>query len=157
MLSKPAPTREEVESWFKRDPSESVDSFITYLDGLDHDYGTIVEALAAVAIHAARKMNHAEKSGGIIGFQASGVMWTFVQRWLHQDGPMKLMKFENMLFPQYRDEFEKTISKDTWKYLQKEAAGRLGSRVDVSTKVKAHWISIASGTVPFGYTVRNEE
>lgn len=157
MLNKSAPTREEVESWFERDPSESVDSFITYLDTLDHDYGTIVEALAAVAIHAARKMNHSERNGGITGFQAAGVMWTFVQKWLHQDGPMKLMKFENMLYPQYKDEFQKTISEDTWEYLQKEAASKLSNNVDAVTEVKAHWISIASGTVPFGYTVRQDD
>ena len=120
----------------------------------EHDYGTICHATSAVILAA----GHAFDStyGGITGFQAGCVMWGFVREWLHQKGPLKLVKYEDMLFPQYDEELEKTIPQETWRWLQREAKERLAANGSMADAVRKHMQSIADGKVPFGYTVRGK-
>ena len=129
-----------------------------------HDYGTIVHACAAAALAACRTVDRDPDSGGITGFQAGCVMWSFVEHWLHTKGPMKLMQYRNMLYPQYETSFAKTITKDTWKWLQAEAKKELiefpqgeGPGGDYRNTIRDHLQSIAEGEPPFGYRVVDRE
>lgn len=153
-----AQTKEVIDVWFKGTP-ESIDTFIEELHtNYDHDYGTVVYAMAAVALQAARKFNNGDQ-GGITGFQAGCVMWEFVKRFMHLKGPLKLVQYENMLYPQYFNKFDQTISEDTWKWLKVEAMQKLidsGNHEHTHPDVVAHWKSIVDGVVPFGYVVAQE-
>lgn len=94
--------------------------------------------------------------GGITGFQAGAVMWEFVRNWMHEDGPMKLVKYDNMLYPQYEDNFDKVISKETFSYLQEKAKENLENRNGAASRVIDHWQSIVDGNVPFGYKIKED-
>lgn len=143
------------EEWYKsKQTLDTLPSFLKHLtEDYQHDYGTICHAIAAGAVQAARAIDHSPV-GGITGFQASCIMWAFAQEWMGYKTPMKLIKYENMLYPQYEQSFSKQISSDTWKWLQEEAARKLEEDQDyLSPNVKAHWQSIVNGIVPFGYEV----
>ena len=148
--------KEIIRQWFTEDVS-SVDEFINKLSTeYEHDYGTVVHAMTAVAIQALKKFDDTPQ-GGITGFQANAIMWSFIRNWMHHEGPMKLVHYERMLYPQYEGEFAKEIDKDTWKHLQDSARKRLTESVNVAPKVRAHWLSIAEGNIPFDYTLAKEE
>ncbi len=120
-----------------------------------HDYGTIVEACAAAANAAVWTVN-ASPQGGITGFQAGAVMWRFIQHFMCMEGPMKLLQFEDMLFPQYASRFAKTMDEKTFKRLQEKAKESI-NREGTHPSVRAHMQSIIDGTVPFGYTIGKDE
>lgn len=95
---------------------------------------------------------------GITGFQAGCVMWDFLQDWEFSDNKcgLRILDYDNMLYPQYDHKFEKTISRSTWQALQKEAEKNLKDKDFVPPDVIAHWQSIVNGKVPFGYVVKEE-
>jgi hypothetical protein len=147
-----------IEGWVKQTDKVTLDNLPAFLRELtqdyEHDYGTICHAVAIGAVAAAKAVNRSEQ-GGITGFQAGAVFWEFYKRWLHEEGPARLVKYGNMLYPQYRDDFAKTISKDTWAWLQDEAKKNLKDG-KAAANILFHWESIARGKVPFGYKVRED-
>jgi hypothetical protein len=121
-----------------------------------HDYGTIVVGMAA-AMRGAMRLVDSSKSGGITGFQASCVMWELVPLLTMKKPPMRLISYNDMLYPQYEDKFQKTIDPSTWEHLQTEAHKILSKDqpVPIAETVQTHLQTIVDGQVPFGYTVRN--
>lgn len=123
-----------------------------------HDYGTACHAIAAMAIAAASYGAHME---GITGFQANFVMWGFIREWWYKDNKsgLKIINYDQMLYPQYEDFFEKTIGRDIFEKLQEQAKEKLENEdLDhVHPNVIAHWKSIVDGVVPFGYVLEKEE
>ena len=146
--------------WYKKAKEQSLESLPAFLKHLTedykHDYGTICHAVASAALAAANAVDHSP-GGGITGFQAGAIMWEFVQHWLgYEDEPLRLVKYEEMLYPQYEHSFAKTISKDTWEWLRERAKSLLSEQHGISS-VRIHWESIAGGKVPFGYRVREAD
>ena len=138
--------------------SQDLGEFIHKLNTqYDWDYGTICHAMGIAALAGAYAMEHGPQ-GGITGFQSGFVMWGFVQKWMQETGPMSLRRWEHMLYPQYQDEFEKTISPDLFEALQKMAREKLGEKGDpiVNDRVREHMQSIADGQVPFGYVLKDD-
>lgn len=92
---------------------------------------------------------------GLTGFQASCLIWDVIRDWQFSSNKcgLKIVDFDNMLYPQYEEKFEKTITKSVWEQLQKEANVRLAQRNYAHPDVKEHWKKIVNGIVPFGYTV----
>jgi hypothetical protein len=113
--------------WEKKSREVTIDTLPSFLKELSekysHDYGTICHAVATAAIAAARAMDKSDQ-GGITGFQAGAIMWEFVRSWNYSGNKtgLKMVDYDNFLFPQYSDEFEKTLSPSVWGNLQKEAA-----------------------------------
>lgn len=119
----------------------------------DLDYGQIVYAMSACMKATANYIDR-QPVGGITGFQASFIGWEMVKEFIHKsEVGMKLMDYEDMLYPQYKPHFEKVISKKTWDKLQQLAKEKL-EKVAACPKVKKHWKSIAAGKVPFGFKVK---
>ena len=121
-----------------------------------HSYGTVCHAVAACGIaaaYAANKMDGAR--GGLTGFQASFVMWDFIRQWQYSYNKcgLRIVDYDNMLYPQYEDKFQKTITKDVWESLQREAKKSLENSDYAAERVVRHWQSIVNGKVPFGYRV----
>jgi len=155
-------SKDIIDGWFKevdeiRNYDDMKDFIHKIMSDYDHDYGTIVHAMTAGAMAAIKAMNRDKWQGGITGFQASCIMWEFIKRFMHYDGPMRLLQFENLLYPQYKHHFDKAISEDTWKWLQAEAKKHLSSGHSMSQDVKAHMQSIVDGNVPFWFQIKEIE
>lgn len=152
------------EQWYELAKKQTLETLPAFIDGLlndyKHDYGTICHAFAAGGIATMWAMN-THNQGGITGFQAGAIMWEFIRNWNHSGNKtsLRLIDYDNMLYPQYKTKFQKTISKSVWELLQAEAT-RLSetSNIDhVSREVYDHWRSIANGKVPFGYKVSSKD
>ena len=110
------------EKWYKESKEINMDTLPEFLRALTedygHDYGTICHAIAAGSIATARAMD-----GGITGFQASAIMWQFIREWNYSNNKtgLKIVDYDNFLYPQYAERHGKTISSSTWAALQKEA------------------------------------
>ena len=152
--------KKEIEEKIKNIKISELPDFLTELMSSDIDYNTIVKAIGTGAVATAYAMNNCP-NGGITGFQAGFVMWEFIKQWMYTDNKcgLRLIDYDNMLFPQYNYKFEKIISKETWEALQKEAKHRLEEdekQPSAHEKVINHWKSIVDGKIPFGYKISNE-
>ena len=148
-------------SWFEMAREQTLETLPRFiyrlLYGYYHDYGTIVHAISAcalAAIYAADKT----PNGSITGFQSSFVMWDIVQQMCFKDNKcgLKIINYDDMLYPQYEERFEKTVESTTWENLQKEAKNLLETEKGAEC-VREHWQSIVNGVVPFGYKVEEEK
>lgn len=99
------------------------------------DYGSICCAVAAAALSAAWATNN-HPHAGITGFQAGAVMWEFIVQWNYSNNKtgLKIVDYDNMLYRQYEEKFQKTITKSTFELLQKQAAVFLDE--DIKAKAK---------------------
>lgn len=146
--------------WFEEAKKQTVDilpQFINHImSDYQHDYGTICHAIAAAALAATYAADNTPR-GGITGFQASFVMWDYIKQWMKPNNEcgLKLIDYDDMLYPQYEYKYEKTISSETWRRLQEEAAKNLKEVDYAVNEVCAHWQSIVDGKIPFGYKVKD--
>ena len=148
----------------KRKNIKSFEDLTAFLEDVKTNYGNgygdapraIAQASLAVAWYLAGEY-------GITGFQADFVMWDFIRDWsftANQCG-LKIVDYDDMLYPQYSYKFQKTISSSTWRALQNEAKKRLEGDASrgyyAHPDVTAHWKSIVAGRVPFGYVISYEQ
>lgn len=140
----------------KRKDIHSIEELAAYLKDIEENYNcgygvaprAIAQGALAVAWYLADKM-------GITGFQAGCVMWDFVRDWSYPGNEcgLKMVNYDDMLYPQYDHKFAKTIPSYTWRALQKKAKENLKEVRGAHPNVIAHWESIVRGEVPFGYSV----
>lgn len=157
------------EEWFKQAKEQTLETLPDFVNHVMndylHDYGTVVHAISACAIAAANAANREEGAcGGITGFQAGFVMWDFIKQWSYTNNKtgMRILDFDNLLYPQYENRFEKVITSDVWEAVQKQAKVEIEQAsvsveergYSVSPDVLAHWQSIVEGNIPFGFTVK---
>ena len=89
-------------------------------------------------------------------------MWEFILGYIKtsQKTSLKLVDYDDMLYPQYAHKFEKKISQETWELIQKSAREMLEEVSEkkgyVHENVYNHWKSIVDGKVPFGFMVGRE-
>lgn len=144
----------------KKQTSKTLPVFIDHvMNDYIHDYGTVCKAIAACAIASAWAANDENGAqGGITGFQAGAVMWEFIRCWEFSGNKtgLKILDYDNLLYPQCEDKFEKKISRQVWNLLQKEAKDRLEKDAGYAAdSVVEHWRRIAAGEVPFGFVVKD--
>lgn len=136
----------------------SLDDLMNYIqnikDNYNIGYGTAPRAIAQAALATSWYLADVF---GITGFQAGCVMWDFIRDWSYprNECGMKIVDYDDMLYPQYEDKFQKTIRKDVFEALQKEAEKNLENYESAHPNVVKHWKSIADGNVPFGYVIRD--
>lgn len=137
---------------------ETLPAFLERLAGHGHDYGTICHALAAGAIAAATAMDRSE-CGGITGFQSGAVMWQFIREWMFQGNKLglKILDYDNLLYPQFGYKFEKVITKKMAEKLKELAEKNLAESGGAATSVVEHWRSLAGGILPFGFVVGDDD
>lgn len=143
----------------KRKKIRSRHDLIGFLIDVEENYNTsydtapeaIAQACLAVGYYLSNKF-------GITGFQAGWTMWQFIRGWSKTNNKtgLRLIDYDDMLYPQYDDEFGKTISSETWESLKTEAAKNLAESPGAHPNVVRHWQSIVDGEVPFGYKIRND-
>lgn len=145
--------------WFQEAKKQTRDTLGQFIDHLmtdyQHDYGTICHAIAAAALAATYAADNSPQ-GGITGFQAGFIMWDFIKQWMYPTNTcgLKIVDYDNMLYPQYERHFDKTIPSHTWELLQAQAKELLKTEAhDAHNEVYKYWQSIANGQVPFGYII----
>ena len=147
------------DSWHSEAAKQTVETLPAFIKMLneypDHDYNTTAYATSAATLGASWAM---AEYYGITGFQAGCIMWEYIQIWgfNYKNKPLRMINYDEMLYPQYQRHFEKVITEDTWNYLQYQANKHLKECDCACDEVKEHWKSIIDGKVPFGYTVRDE-
>ena len=143
----------------ERKDIKSFDDLVAFLqrvkDTCNTGYGTAPRAIAQAALATAWYL---ASDFGITGFQAGCTMWDFIRDWSYSGNKcgLKIVDYDNMLYPQYDDYFEKTIRRDVFEALQEEAEKNLRNSTQYTHPVVInHWKSIVDGDVPFGYVVRD--
>ncbi len=137
---------------------KSLDDLMNYIqsirDNYDIGYGTAPRAIAQAVLATSYYL---ADMFGITGFQASFVMWDFIKDWSFRGNKcgLKIVNYDDMLYPQYNYKFQKTIKKDTFEVLQKAAENNLKKYKSASSNVIEHWKSIVDGNVPFGYIIED--
>lgn len=135
---------------------EDLCNFIKYIkDNCNTGYGVAPRSIAQAMLGVGWYLS---SIFGITGFQASCVMWDVIvdSQYPHNKTGLKIVDFDDMLYPQYERKFDKIISHETWEALQKEAKKSLEENtVCVHPDVRAHWQSIVDGNVPFDFTVED--
>ena len=142
--------REEIKSF------EDLVAFLKEVREYNSDYGGAPRAIAQAALATAQWF---ADDFGITGFQACCVMWDFIYGLLYTNNEcgLKIVDYDDMLYPQYEHKFEKTISPEIWSNIQKQADKKLKDNTKhVHPAVIAHWKSIVNGIVPFGYSVKED-
>lgn len=143
----------------ERKDIKSFDDLVAFLkrvkDNCNTGYGTAPRAIAQAALATAWYLS---SEFGITGFQASCTMWDFIMGWQYRGNKcgMKIVDYDDMLYPQFDDKFDKVISRETFKALQKEAEKELENPQYACGSVINHWKSIVEGNVPFGYKISND-
>lgn len=145
--------------WFEQAAKVTIETLGDFVKKLandyEHDYGTIVHAMAAAVGATMSALNNSDQ-GGITGFQAGCLMWEILEKEFHVEFPSRLVRFEHMLFPQYEYEF-KAIPYDIWVWLRERASQLLETAPDLHESVKQHMRTIADGKVPFGYRIASKD
>ncbi len=116
--------------WYEQASKQTLETLPTFLNHImndyGHDYGTICHVLAAGSIATAWAMN-AHKNGGITGFQSGAVMWEFIRQWNYTNNKcgLKIVDYDNFLYAQYEDSFQKTMSQSNFDAIKKEAINKI--------------------------------
>lgn len=148
---------EEQEGWYGEAYKMDLDRLPEFLrrmliskpDGHDG----ILHALVAGALATVVAMSKAY-AAPIDEANADKLMYRFISRWRGITGPIRLLRFEHMLYPAFKQGFEPVISADTWAWLQDEAARKLIKAKAPRVEWKWHWQRIAQEKeVPFGWKV----
>lgn len=145
--------RATIDAWYdeaKAQTPETLPAFIAKLtDDYGHDYGTICHAVTAAGLGAMWAVN-SSPAGGITGFQAGCIMWEFIRRWMHKDGPLRLIDYNDLLYPQYARKFT-SVDPEAFDAVREKARRELAEAPDyMHPDVRAHMEAIAAGRVPFG-------
>lgn len=141
----------------KRKNLNTLEELKNYVKDIEKNYNYDYEvAPRAIAQGALAVAWYLEQEMGITGFQASFVMWDFIIGWQFRYNKcgLKQIDYDEMLYPQYEDKFEKVISENTWKKLQEQADVNLKKNPSAHPEVIEHWKNIVAGNVPFGYKVK---
>ena len=123
------------------DTAQEVADYIRALTDRPHDYGTCVYAMSLAAVAA---FNHVARKLGVTGFQASCADLDVLRqtrdfRW------GRLLNFDDLLYPQYRDKFpdyERLLDENRDR-LAELAAAKLEDTPDAHPNVVAHWRYLA--------------
>lgn len=157
MESREFEVKKELEE--KRKDIKSFDELVKFLEDVKDNYNigygetprAMAQAILATGWYFAREF-------GITGFQSGFVMWDFVEDWCYPGNKcgLRIVNYDDMLYPQYVHKFDKVISKSTFDALQKAAKQNLQDVDYAHPDVKQHWESIAAGNTPFGYRVKED-
>lgn len=118
-------------------------------------YGEAPRAIAQAALATAWYLADVF---GITDFQAGFVMWDFIRDWSFSSNEcgLKIVNYDEMLYPQYDYKFDKYISSDTFRSMQRQAKELLKDKSFAHPDVVKHWEIIVNGEIPFGYTIKDD-
>ena len=119
---------------------DELQAYIGALVNRPHDYGTCVYAMSMAATAA---FYYASHKLGVTGFQASCADMDFIRRTRSIKGGFRLVKYENLLYPQYCDNEHfpswQELMRNNAQWLKDEAVKLLAERKEVAPAVAEHW------------------
>ena len=151
-------SKELIEQWEKeakevKTPDELALFVTKLITEYTHDYGTVVRATTAVMM-ASFSVVDKSPQGGITSFQAGFIAWDMIKEFMGIQGAAKILDYDNLLYPQYSEKFEKTLTKELWEQIQQKAKGKLSENNEhTNSRVISHWQSIVNGVLPFGFVI----
>lgn len=142
----------------KQQTRESLPAFIEkMMNQYGHDYRTVCHAIAACTLAT---LDVTAKEMGITGFQYSMIKLLVLRQafYPYTETALKIVNYDDMLYPQFQYKFEKVISRDTFDCIRKQAIKEMQERnpYNVAREVWDHWTNIVCGIPPFGYTVEED-
>ena len=152
------PLTEQYEAWYKEAKhvsKEDLGDFIDKMMSEEHDYESYVHAIAACCVATMQACGTE-----LTGYQASWIPLLFHLEVIGSGSisGIKILNYDDMLYPQNEDKFKVIISKKVMESLKEEAKRKLEEHADhmnryVSPKVLKHWIKLATGEPPYGLEV----
>lgn len=113
---------------------EKLCEFLKLCETYDDNYSgvTVATGQAALAV-----MEYFAHIFGLTSFQASFVNVEILRGWTYSDSKtsLKIVNYDDMLYPQYAYRFDKTITPSTWEVIQKEARKSLDELGNFGHKV----------------------
>lgn len=126
------------------------------LNDYDHDYGTVCHATVASALATIRVFSKIE---GMTGNQMGFVMWGIIKELCFRDNKLglKIIDYDNLLYPQYEDKFKFTITNEKCEALQFECYKKIKNTNyrNAHIEVLTHWYETVNGKKPFGCEIKN--
>lgn len=128
------------------DTVADLSTYINKLVNRQHDYGTCCYAMSLAATAA---FNFVAHKLGVTGFQASCADMDILRRTRHIEGGFRIMKYDDLLYPQYCDDEhfpswrDLLKDKDIAKQLAKKAKAKLKKNPNAHEDVVAHWRKLA--------------
>lgn len=121
------------------------------------DYSDIVYAICACMNATMNYVNNNAIKGNITGFQAGHIGWEMVREYLVRNNKsgLRIINYDDLLYPQCGYRFEKTIDSETWEKIQQMAKENLRTMNGADLAVKSHWRLISEGFVPFGFIIKD--
>ena len=140
----------------RKQTHETLPKFIDHLmNDYEHDYGTCIKAVSAAMLGTFWAFNRQE---GFTGFQVGFIPWLLMgEFWGNSEVGRRVINYDDMLYPQYQNKFEKTINQSQFSKLQKKASERLAESTSMHPSVRKHMESIIAGTIPFGYKLSEQD
>ena len=144
---------------FLKDVKDNYNPSIDSLSDEEQDvwYGAVVRAAAQAAIATACFFS---EEMGLTGFQHHFMVNDMMFGWAYPGCKtgLRILNWDDMLLPDGGSSVNKTVSKEMWEKIQKEAKHRLEElkeqeKNESIIKLMNHLQSIVDGTVPFGYRV----
>lgn len=121
-----------------------------------HDVSTVVHAMTAGALATLNVMNQYPE-GHLSPVQSQKLMGLFIRYWANIEGPMKLVSWMGLLHCENRHAFT-TVPNQVFAQVQEMAKHMLSSDLSrVSAEQMRHLQELASGVVPFGYSLAEEK
>ncbi len=155
-------TNKEIEQWYDEAGRVTLKNLNKFLDKIlndyEHDHDTVCYA-AVAGITATLWAMDSGLQGGIIEHESIAITEELLRYWWypHNKCGLEIIDFDKMIYPQYRDRYEKTISKYIWDKIQREASNKIkqaeDGEIDPDNYVVQHWVDIVNNKVPFGYRV----
>jgi len=118
------------DEWYAEANEMTLDKLEDFLNHImndyNHDYGTICHAITAGGLATMHALDRSD-AGGITGFQAGAIMWQFIRKWNYSSNKtgLRIVDYDDFLYPQYNYKFNKTLSPDTWGAIKCEAAAKI--------------------------------
>lgn len=159
---------ELIAHWFDRaqrmrSAVELADFVSDLADRPDHSMESIVHAAAAAAVAASAVVltsASAEKLGAYQSVTAHNLMaWRYIEEFGGFDeGPKAMVQFQQMLYPRFREKFEKRrIDRATMDWLTEKAKEILESGRPLASSVRFHLEGLVAGVPPFGFEVEDPD
>lgn len=132
---------------------KNINDFCSFLEDIEHsNYDFSFSVYAALAIMRSAHNLIAKKFPLTIS-QASWIGVELLKYFGSIQGPIKILEWKNMLYPQYEEKFDKIITKDIFQILRFYAKNELEKEQGLP-HIREHWKSIVAGKVPFGYEIK---
>jgi hypothetical protein len=110
--------------------------------------------VAAAAMAAGNVMGKLINPSGITGSQANDAMWKFIAQWAGEEGPMRLQRFYEILYPPFAAQFTH-IPEFIWNKVKAKALKKLEQTI-AEPELREWWKKIADGNIPEGIQVAKD-